>query len=113
MNKIVESIINKDLVSATELFESQMNVIAEKKLVEMKRMMQAEVVTPVKGKPGQFKGQNTPADWAAYRKAHPTYGMHDVPSKTGKPKRQKAPSHEKTASGGLTATGIEARRKKG
>ena len=36
MNKIVESIINKDLVSATELFESQMNVIAEKKLVEMK-----------------------------------------------------------------------------
>jgi hypothetical protein len=91
-----------------------MDTILEKKLYEIKRSIEiSEVVTPVKGKPGQFKGQNTKADWAKYRKEHPAFGMHDVPTKTGKPKKQKAPEHEKTSSGGLTKAGIEARRKKG
>ena len=73
----------------------------------------SEVVTPVKGKPGQFKGQNTAKDWAKYRQHHPSFGMNDVPTKTGKPKKAKAPSHEKTASGGLTAKGIAVRKKAG
>ena len=114
MRDLVESILTGDNVEATKLFESHMDTILEKKLYEVKRSIQiSEIVTPVKGKPGQFKGQNTKADWARYRKEHPSFGMHDVPTKAGKPKKQKAPEHEKTSSGGLTKKGIEARRKKG
>ena len=114
MNNLVESIIADDLVSASEIFESRIAEIMEAKLYEKKRSIQiGEVVTPVKGKPGEFKGQNTPKDWAKYREQHPSFGMHDVPTKTGKPKKAKAPSHEKTASGGLTAKGIAVRKKAG
>lgn len=114
MRDLVESILTGDNVEASKLFESHMDTILEKKIYEIKRSIQiSEVVTPVKGKPGQFKGQNTPADWAKYRKQHPSFGMHDVPTKEGKPKKQKAPEHEKTASGGLTKAGIEARKKRG
>jgi hypothetical protein len=114
MRDLVESILTGDNVEASKLFESHMDTILEKKLYEIKRSIEiSEVVTPVKGKPGQFKGQNTKTDWAKYRKEHPSFGMNDVPTKTGKPKKQKAPEHEKTSSGGLTKKGIEARRKRG
>ena len=112
--KLLESILNQDYNSANELFEERMVELQEKKLYEFKRSIQlSEVVTPVKGKPGQFKGQNTAKDWAKYREQHPSFGMYDVPTKTGKPKKSKPPSHEKTASGGLTAKGIAVRKKKG
>ena len=112
--KLLESILNGDYNSANELFEERMVELQEKKLYEFKRSIQlSEVVTPVKGKPGQFKGQNTAKDWAKYREQHPSFGMYDVPTKTGKPKKSKPPSHEKTASGGLTAKGIAVRKKKG
>ena len=84
--ELIESIIDDNLVSANDIFAEHMNTILERKLYENKRMMQVEVVTPVKGKPGQFKGVNTKADWARYRKSRPHFGAYDVPDKEGKPK---------------------------
>lgn len=68
--ELIESIVNGDYVSANELFEERLADIQEKKLYEVKRMIAAmnEVVKPVPGKPGEFQGANTKADWAKYRK---------------------------------------------
>jgi hypothetical protein len=41
--ELIESILNKDYVSANELFEENMSDIQERKLYESKRMMQSEV----------------------------------------------------------------------
>lgn len=109
MRDLIEHILDENYVSASDSFESYMNDIVERKLYENKRMMQTEVVKPVKGKPGQFTGQNTPKDWAKYRKTHPALGMYDVPG-GGKAKK---PEGEKTASGGLTKKGIAIRKRKG
>lgn len=68
--ELIESIVNGDYVSASELFEERLADIQEKKLYEVKRMIAAmnEVVKPVPGKPDEFQGANTKADWAKYRK---------------------------------------------
>lgn len=42
MSNLIEHILNEDYVSANELFESHMEQIAQRKLFEAKRMMQAE-----------------------------------------------------------------------
>lgn len=110
MSDLIDHILNEDYVEAKKIFESRMEDIKEKKLYEVKRSMDiAEVVSPVKGKPGQFKGQNTPKDWAKYRKQHPSLGMHEI--KPGV--KASVDKHEKSASGGLTKHGIEVRKKKG
>lgn len=115
MSDLVENILIGNHVEAGKLFESHMESILEKKLYEIKRSIAiSEVVKPVKGKPGEYTGQNSPKDWAKYRKQHPSFGMYDVPGKKpGTIKRNKPPKHEKTASGGLTKHGIEVRRKAG
>ena len=99
MKDLVEHILSENYVAAQDSFKSRMQSIVEKKLYEVKRQMQSEEY----GK----------EEWAEYRKKHPSFGMYDVPSKTGKPKKQKPPTHEKTASGGLTAHGIAVRKKIG
>ena len=110
MSDLINHILNEDYVEAKKIFESRMEDIKEKKLYEVKRSMDiVEVVTAVKGKPGQYKGVNTPKDWAKYRKQNPALGMHEI--KPGV--KASVDKHEKTASGGLTKHGIEVRRKKG
>ena len=95
MTRLIDSILDGNYIQANELFEERMEQIAEKKLYENKRMMQTEVVKPVKGKPGEFTGQNTPADWAKYRKAHPALGMYDTPSSKGKKPESKVAKQRK------------------
>jgi hypothetical protein len=110
MSDLIEHILNEDYVSANQLFESRISEIMESKLYEVKRSIDiTEVVKPVRGKPGQFKGQNTPKDWSKYRKQHPALGMKEIRPGV----KAAVDKHEKTASGGLTKHGIEVRRKKG
>ena len=42
MSELVESILSEDYVSASQIFESRLNDIMEMKLIEMKKMVQAE-----------------------------------------------------------------------
>lgn len=58
MSNLVESILSEDYVSASNIFESRLNEIAEKKLIEMKKMLQTEIT-----------GGLTKADIAKRRKA--------------------------------------------
>lgn len=44
MSNLIESILSEDFVSASELFESRMQQIAEHKLLEAKKQIQAEAV---------------------------------------------------------------------
>lgn len=44
MSNLIESILSEDFVSASELFESRMQQIAEHKLLETKKQIQAEAV---------------------------------------------------------------------
>ena len=94
--KLIESILDGDFVSANELFESRMVELQEKKLYEAKRMVSAQMNedTP-----------NTKADWAAYRKAHPSLGFYDTPSGTV------APAKKKTSTASKPATKVKAKRK--
>lgn len=72
MHDLVESIVHDDYVSASGLFQEHMEQIMEKKLYEVKRMMQVEVVKPTGTKDAdgnpQFSGGNSKEDWALYRK---------------------------------------------
>lgn len=76
MSKLLDSILNKNLVEANENFLERMEYIKEQKLHEAKRMLQAE---------------SSKEDWAAYRKAHPSLGAFEVPSKNGKTTKVKKP----------------------
>jgi len=46
MSDLVEHILSENYVSAADLFESRLNQILEKKLVEMKKCIQAESINP-------------------------------------------------------------------
>lgn len=58
MSKLLESILNENYISANELFEEKLSEIQEKKLIEMKKYIQAEAI-----------GGLTKADIEARRKA--------------------------------------------
>jgi hypothetical protein len=111
--ELVEAIINGDLVNAQDIFEQRLNDIQENKLYEEKRRFAAinEIVKPVKGKPGEFKGSNTKKDWAKYRKQNPTLSVHGTPDNPRA--RTPAEKKEKTSTGAMTKHGLAVRRKRG
>lgn len=113
MNNLIESIINKDYVAADMQLHERLKYIREKKLYEEKRIIAAlhEVVKPVRGKPGQFTGSNTKADWAKYRKQHKRIKWDQ--NKQGEKVAEK-PNPTPIGKGGkLSAGDIKARRKAG
>jgi len=78
MTDLLESILNKDLVSAKEIFESRMDVIAEKKLYEAKRRLSAELHEGLVGRdPKTLRAKG-------YRKATDVLGDPTASRKGGK-----------------------------
>lgn len=113
MNNLIESIINKDYVAADMQLHEKLEYIREKKLYEEKRIIAAlhEVVKPVRGKPGQFRGSNTKADWAKYRKQHKRIKWDQ--NKEGEKVAEKPKATPLGKGGKLSAGDIKARRKAG
>ena len=68
MSNLIESILSEDFVSASELFESRMEQIAEQKLLEAKKQIQAEAVG------GLTKAEIEARKKAGYKKASDVLG---------------------------------------
>jgi hypothetical protein len=71
MSDLVEHILSENYVSASDLFESRLNEILEKKLVEMKKCIQAE------GVGGETNIQTQAKKQSGYRPAHQVFGLSD------------------------------------
>ena len=107
MSKLIESIASGDFVSANKLFEQRMEQIAEKKLYESKRMMQAEAFG------GLTKQEIEDRKKAGYRKAADVLGdpsksskISDATKKYRTTMKRKTVSKEKLDEAGLAPTAI-------
>jgi hypothetical protein len=91
MNKLLENILNENYISANELFEEKLSEIQEKKLIEMKKCIQAESMSGL-----------TKADIEAKRKAGYVKASEVLPDPRDidigvKPKSQKTEPKRKNA----------------
>lgn len=112
MRNLIEHIMNDDYVSATDVFESRLNDLVEKKLYEFKRSIDiSEIVKPDPNRPGQFIGANTKADWSKYRKQNKSIKWDQ--NKEGKKVAEKPKAVPLGHGGKLSASDIKARRKAG
>lgn len=109
MNKLVESILSQDLVSANEMFSETMNEIVEQKFYEIKRSIELceEDEKPLYG----TKENPSKEHWAKYREGKSPIGAYDTPKGKVRPSRR---IHKTGAmSGALTSYGIKQRKKEG
>lgn len=116
MSKLVESILDRDYVTALELFEERVADIAEKKLYEVKRSMNISEIVRATGKLNvdgnpEYEGQNTKADWAKYRKQNKSVRWNQ--NKEGKKVTSDRKATPLGKGGKLSADDIEYRRKEG
>lgn len=74
MHNLVESILTGNMILSNEIFEERMRQIVERKLLEVKRSI--DISESKLGKGGDptpdYTKPNTKADWAKYRKQHPS-----------------------------------------